>query len=128
MKKVLMFFIVSLMVVVSHAQSQQIKNGSIQTAKELQKVLKLTDAQTSKVATIYEQKYQELQNDKVTQAKLKNWTATHNMKAIYDYMLNQMDVNEAKISPVLTAEQKKTYSAMQQKTRQAIKQKEASLK
>ncbi len=128
MKKILMFFVVLLIAVVSHAQNQQIKDGSMKTAKALQKALKLNDAQTARVAAIYEQKYEAKLKDKQTQAKVKNWADTHNMKAIYDYMLKEIDANEAMINPVLTVEQKKTYMTMQDKARQAIQQKRASLK
>ena len=95
-------------------------------AKQLQVKLKLTDPQTNKITAILQQIDKDQSNDKAAQANFKNWQATHNVKAMVDYVLKQMDANEYKIEQVLTAEQKKTFQQMLEKRRDGLRKMEAS--
>jgi Spy/CpxP family protein refolding chaperone len=95
-------------------------------ARQMQTFLKLTDTQTAKVSTVLQQLTDAAKNDKATQARLKSDYTVHNMKPIYTYMLKNMDEVQAKIDPILTPEQRKTYDSMLAKTRENIQKAVAS--
>lgn len=99
----------------------QTGNTAVGQAKQLQLALKLTDQQTTRLTTVIQQINTEQTNDKAAQANLKNWQATHNTKAIINYILKQMDANASRIEQVLTTEQKKTFRAMLGKRRDGLK-------
>lgn len=102
----------------AYAQTGNVAAGQ---AKQLQLALKLTDQQTTRLTTVIQQINTEQTNDKAAQANLKNWQATHNTKAIINYILKQMDANASRIEQVLTTEQKKTFRAMLGKRRDGLK-------
>ncbi len=95
-------------------------------AKQLQLQLKLNDQQTGKLTVVLQQISKEQANDKVAQANLKNWQATHNTKAIISYILKQMDADAFRIEQILTPEQKKTFEKMVEKQRDGLQKMAAS--
>jgi len=105
------------MVVNSYAQAPRTPAGQ---AKQLQLALKLTDMQTNKITVILQQIDKEYANDKALQANLKSWQATHNTKAMIDYILKQMDANAFRIEQVLTPEQDNAFQEMLKKRRDAL--------
>lgn len=111
----------------SHTYAQN-ANGPADEAKRLQLTLKLTDAQTTKLTTVLQQIQKQQMSDKTAQANMKNWQATHNTKAMIDYVLKQMDANAYKIEQVLTPEQNKTFKDMLGKRRDALQKMEAAQK
>jgi len=102
-----------------NAYAQTVKTPADQ-AKQMQVQLKLTDVQTSKLTVVLEQINKEQANDKTAQANFKNWQATHNTKAMINYVLKQMDANAFRIEHILTPEQNKTFQGMLKERRDAL--------
>ena len=124
MKWIVTVFMVIGMVATSYAQ--QTGRMPVDEVTQLQTQLKLTDAQTAKVKAVIQQIKKEQTDDKTTQANMKKWTETHNMKAISDYLLKQMDIESARIKPILTTGQKKIFEGMLTKSRDVLKKMAAS--
>ena len=95
-------------------------------AKQLQVILKLTDAQTVKITAVLQKIAKEEAADQQTQANLKKWNETHNMKAIYTYLLKQQAYHGAKIRPILTASQDAVFEELLTKQHDAFTKMAAS--
>ncbi len=102
-----------------NAYAQTAKTPADQ-AKQMQVQLKLSDVQTSKLTVVLEQINKEQANDKAAQANFKNWQATHNTKAMINYVLKQMNANAFRIEQILTPEQNKTFQGMLKERRDAL--------
>ena len=117
--------IIMIIVLAANSYAQSARTPADQ-AKQLQIQLKLTDPQTNKITAILQQIDKDQSNDKTAQANFKNWQATRNMKAMIDYVLKQIDVNEYKIEQVLTVNQKSTFHQIVEKRRDGLRKMEAA--
>jgi protein CpxP len=128
MKKVKYITIIILMIGVAINSYAQTGRTPADQAKQLQVQLKLTDVQTTKLATVLQQIDNEHANDKTAQANFKNWQATRNTKAMISYVLKQMDADAFRIEQILTPEQNKTFQEMIEKRRDGLKKMAAAQK